>query len=316
VLMVCGFFGTLISLERAVAHARLWAYAAPVLGALGSVLLAVSGGVAAGTAYSAAALVLTSVSTLMYARHRAAYTLTLAIASAAWLAGNLAWLATGAIAAAVPWWAAFLVLTIAGERLELARLRPPSAAASRAFGALVVGWLAGAAAVSLAGDAGWRALGLVTVLTGAWLAANDIARHTIRGKGLTRYMAICLLSGYGWLAVAGAVLALAPLPAAGFAWDAAMHALMLGFVFSMVFAHAPVILPAVTRAPVAFHAGFYLPLGLLHASLALRVVGDLWAQMTWRQWGAAANAVTLLLFVAAVLTGIVRGRSASASSRR
>jgi hypothetical protein len=207
------------------------------------------------------------------------------------------------------------VLTIAGERLELSRLRPPSPAAARLFALLVAGWLAAAAAATVSGAPGWRALGAVIAATGVWLVVNDIARYTIRGKGVTRYMAVCLLSGYGWLMLAGAVLVLAAEPTAGFAWDASLHALMLGFVFSMVFAHAPVILPAVTRLPVAFHAGFYLPLALLHASLALRIAGDLSAQMAWRQWGAAANAVTLLLFVAAVAAGVLRGRSASASSR-
>jgi hypothetical protein len=314
-LMVCGFFGTLISLERAVAHARLWAYCAPLLAVAATVLLLASTGAAAAATYAGAALVLTGVSILMYWRHRAAHTLTLVVGSGAWLAGNLAWLLTGAIAPAVSWWAAFLVLTIAGERLELARLRPPSVVATRMFGALVVGWLGAAAAATVTGEAGWRLLGVVIVLTGAWLMVNDIARYTIRGKGLTRYMAICLLSGYGWLVLSGVVLALAPQPIAGFAWDASLHALMLGFVFAMVFAHAPVILPAVTRVPVAFHRGFYLPLALLHTSLAVRIAGDMASQIAWRQWGAAGNAITLLLFVAAVATGVVLGRSASASSR-
>jgi hypothetical protein len=316
VLMVCGFFGTLISLERAVAHARLWAYAAPLLSVTASLLLLSGAPVpAAALAFSGAALVLTAVSALMAATHRASYTLTLAIGAAAWLAGNLLWWQTGSVAPALSWWAAFLVLTIAGERLELSRLRPPSPAAARLFALLVAGWLAAAAAATVSGAPGWRALGAVIAATGVWLVVNDIARYTIRGKGVTRYMAVCLLSGYGWLMLAGAVLVLAAEPTAGFAWDASLHALMLGFVFSMVFAHAPVILPAVTRLPVAFHAGFYLPLALLHASLALRIAGDLSAQMAWRQWGAAANAVTLLLFVAAVAAGVLRGRSASASSR-
>src|SRR4051812_50149434 len=38
-LMVCGFLGTLISLERAVGLGAPWAYAAPVLAAAGAVLL-------------------------------------------------------------------------------------------------------------------------------------------------------------------------------------------------------------------------------------------------------------------------------------
>jgi hypothetical protein len=37
-LMVCGFFGVVISLERAVAVGRQWAYAAPLLAGLGTAL--------------------------------------------------------------------------------------------------------------------------------------------------------------------------------------------------------------------------------------------------------------------------------------
>src|SRR5690606_3991276 len=38
-LMICGFLGTLISLERAVALDRWWAYAAPAATGLGGILL-------------------------------------------------------------------------------------------------------------------------------------------------------------------------------------------------------------------------------------------------------------------------------------
>jgi hypothetical protein len=35
-LMICGFFGVVISIERAVAIGRLWAYTAPLLAGLGT----------------------------------------------------------------------------------------------------------------------------------------------------------------------------------------------------------------------------------------------------------------------------------------
>ncbi|MEQ1807997.1 MAG: hypothetical protein ABL900_21655, partial [Burkholderiaceae bacterium] len=38
-LMICGFFGVVISLERAVALARLWAYCAPLCAGLGTLAL-------------------------------------------------------------------------------------------------------------------------------------------------------------------------------------------------------------------------------------------------------------------------------------
>ena len=111
------------------------------------------------------------------------------------------------------------------------------------------------------------AAGLVALAL--WLARCDIARRTVRTAGLTRYIAVCLLSGYVWLAAGGAViLAAGGLVPGSRAYDVGVHALGLGFVFSMVFGHAPVIVPAVLRVAVPYQAAFYAPLLLLHASLA------------------------------------------------
>ncbi|MFB9895270.1 hypothetical protein [Planobispora takensis] len=61
-----------------------------------------------------------------------------------------------------------------------------------------------------------------------------------------------LLAGYGWLATAGILWAASGLAAGPYLYDAALHALFLGFVMSMVFGHAPVILPAVLRVRLPY----------------------------------------------------------------
>ena len=106
----------------------------------------------------------------------------------------------------------------------------------------------------------------------AWLLKQDIARRTVRGRGLTRFIAVCLLSGYVWLAVgAGVILAAGGLSPGTPSYDAAVHALALGFVFSMMFGHAPIIFPAVLRVTMPYHPSFYAPLVLLHVSLVVRL---------------------------------------------
>ena len=80
-------------------------------------------------------------------------------------------------------------------------------------------------------------------------------------------------------------------------WDAALHAILLGFVFSMVFGHAPVILPAVLRVALPYSAILYAPLALLHASLALRVAGDMGTSASLRAAGGAGNALAIALFI-------------------
>ncbi|HMA32118.1 MAG TPA: hypothetical protein VKT00_09925, partial [Casimicrobiaceae bacterium] len=244
-LMASGFFGTVISLERAVALRSRWAYAAPLLCGMGTLasLLAAPASVAPMLATLGSAVMVVA-SGSVYARQRELFTLTLAVGALAWAAGNLLWLAGAAIATAVPWWIGFLVLTIAGERLELSRFLPPSPAAIRVFAVLLAGLVCAAILSLFAWTVGTVLLGIVLAALASWLMRHDIARRTIRTSGLTRYIAACLLSGYVWLAVAGtSIVAGGGLHAGSAGYDAALHAVLLGFVFSMVFGHAPIIVP-------------------------------------------------------------------------
>jgi hypothetical protein len=42
-----------------------------------------------------------------------------------------------------------------------------------------------------------------------WLVRYDVGRRTVRQRGVTRFMAVCLLGGYAWLGVGGAIAAVA-----------------------------------------------------------------------------------------------------------
>ena len=301
-LMVCGFFGTVISLERAVALARRWAYLGPLAGGAGGLALICGAPIEVAQlllALGSAVLLAGSVS--VFLRQRALFTFTLAAGAGCWLAGNLLWLAGQSVFAVVPWWAGFLVLTIAGERLELSRFLPPSPVAQRVFIAVLAGLTFGMVLNAQLFGAALLALAL-------WLLRQDIARRTVKDTGLTRFIAVCLLSGYAWLALAGATMLAAGLAPGSAAYDAALHALMLGFVFSMVFGHAPIIFPAVLRVAVPYHPVFYVPLALLHLSLALRLAGDLAVQPDWRSMGGALNAVALLAFILNTIAAVIRGK--------
>jgi hypothetical protein len=95
--------------------------------------------------------------------------------------------------------------------------------------------------------------------------------------------------------------------AGGAAYDAMLHTLFLGFVMSMVFGHAPVIIPAVLRVPLPYRQRFYLHLGLLHAGLLLRVAGgDLLGLPPLWQSGGVLNVVALLLFVASSALAVLQ----------
>lgn len=307
-LMIAGFFGTVISLERAVALAARWAYLAPLAAALGALALVAAMPLAAMLFLVAAGLALLVVSVAIFRRQRALFTLAPVLGAACWTAGNVLWLAGQAMSVAVPWWVAFLVLTIAGERLELSRLLPPSPFARKAFVVIVAAILSSLAASLPFPHAGSAAQAAGLLALALWLARQDIARRTVRERGLTRFVAVCLLSGYAWLG-AGAAILLADgfLPSFGLR-DAGLHAILLGFVFSMVLGHAPIIFPALTRAAMPYHWSSYVPLALLQVSLAVRLAGDFSGIGDWRRFGGAANAIALLLFVLGTVVAIARGK--------
>jgi hypothetical protein len=299
-LMICGAFGTLIGLERAVAMRSKWVYAGPVLTLAGTVILFWLPQVGIALMAGGAAVLLAACF-LLWQRHTHLFNLVLTIAAACWLTGLLVWCVGSELTPAVPWWVAFLTLTIAGERLELTRLLPPSAERLLYFRLIVLVLLGG---LVFYGPTGWPQLfGMGLVLLAFWLMSEDVARRTLMLSGQSRYIAICLLSGYVWLALGGAIMVFVDrnwLPGAP-GYDASLHALMVGFVMSMVFGHAPIILPALTRLKLNYHDGFYLPLGLLHLSLLLRVGGDALADELPRRLGGAGNALALLAFAATIL---------------
>jgi hypothetical protein len=165
------------------------------------------------------------------------------------------------------------VLTIAGERLELARFMPPSPRARNVF-LVIVGAMLLAVLGSWLSEEGLRFLGATLAALAVWLLRQDVARRTVLQSGLTRFIAVCLLSGYVWLLLGGVLLAWQP--ASGFVMDAVLHAVFVGFVLAMVFGHAPIIFPAVVRVALPYHAAFYLPLAGL-ASVAA-VAGVRWAR--------------------------------------
>lgn len=312
-LMVTGFLGTLISLERAVALSqsggrRRIAYLAPLLAGLGMValFLPVPAAIPRGLS-TLGALGLVLIFAVIYRLQPSLEHAIMSLGAGLWLLGNGLWLLGQPVFTAVPWWAGFLVLTIAGERLELARVLVLKQSVRRLLVASVGVLTAGLLVSLLNYDLGVRLSGLGLASLGLWLLRYDIARRTVHQKGLTRYIALCLLPGYAWLLLGGLLwLAYGGGSPAGPAYDAMLHTVFVGFVFSMIFGHALIIIPAVMGVQLRYTPIYYLPLGLLHLSLLLRVAGDLFLWFPVRQWGGLLNEVAVLLFLALVVFSAMR----------
>ncbi|MCS7287565.1 MAG: hypothetical protein NZ699_00380 [Roseiflexus sp.] len=308
-LFVCGMLGTVIGLERAVALGRSWAFVSPALTFFGGMIMLL------GAPVSLAALLVTGGSLMLLAifgviirRQPARFTVTMALGATAWLGGNLFWLIGRPLALASLWWAGFLILTILGERLELGRLRNLPSRALWWFAAGVVLLLGGLILAGVSMDSGMRVTGAGCLALGAWLVQYDIARRTLRRPGLLRFSAVCILSGSIWLIIGGTIALISGALYAGPRYDALLHAIFVGFVFAMIFGHAPIIIPALLNLPVRFHDRSYLPLALLHLSLLVRIGGDLMGSGDMRRWGGMLNAVAIVLFLGSTALSIWQGR--------
>jgi hypothetical protein len=311
-LMVCGFFGVLIPLERAVAIRQKWMFAAPVAAGLGWICLLLVPFLG-GLLLTLASFLALCILGVMVRRDPHLHTITMFAGILAWVVGNVLWLSGRPIFQIVYLWMAFLVLTIAGERLELSRVLRPQPGQMRLFGVIAGGLAAGAVLAIFRLNLGARLAGLSLLALSLWFLKNDLATRTIHHPNpLTRYIGFCLFAGFLWLGLGGMLLLYLGGQFAGPHYDAALHAIFVGFVMSMIFGHSPIIFPAILGVPITFYPAFYAQLILLHTSLILRLVGDLAYQPDIRRWGGLLNEAAILLFLGMTIVSILREKRTEA----
>ena len=291
VLMVGGFLGTLISLERSVVMKNPAWLLVPFLSGL-SISLFLGGWHKAG----AVLLLLSSLGLLVLLYKQSLRTpdvptYLIAFGGACWMLGNFTYLYTGFVALATGWWMAFLFFTILGERLELSRyLLVPIRMYRLLYLLLAVYCIGLLLPFHLWGRVvlGGSALG-----AGIWLLRYDMARQGVKKPDQFRYIGLGLLVGYGWLVLHGLVLLL--LNNHPFHYDLYLHTFFLGFVFSMIWAHAPIIFPAVFGIKVAvFHPLLWWVWGAFQLSLAARLASSWAGWPSWRFFFGALNGFSIL----------------------
>jgi hypothetical protein len=306
-ILISGFLGTLIFLERAITRKQNWIYCAPILSGLGTLILILFPGSTAGIAViTLASLIAVAILTVNLREEGHVYTITMGLGALAWFTGNLLWLHGWSLQRVILWWGAFLILTITGERLELSRkVRRPSMFQYQLLGLSTCVLMGGVVATSQNQDFGAHLAGIGMIVLAIWLLRYDAARRNVNNpSSLTRYMATCVLVGYCWLGVAGLLnLYFGDLSASSF-YDAMFYSIFLGFVFSMIFGQSPMVLQTVLGLPLKFMRLFYLHLGLLHASLLLRIGSDMFSWAPGVQWGGLFNELAILLFLGVMLSAI------------
>lgn len=303
-VMVLGFLGTLISLERAQALGRSWAYLAPVLYGAGALALLSPAPVRLGQLLHVEAGMLFVAVYLALWRRAPRPLVGVQVLSAVLVLGGALVALLLDIPSALPWLIGFVVLTIAAERAELAHL-VMGPRADRALLALSTA-LTVAILAALVLPNGDRLVGVALVATGTWLLRHDVVRHQLRLRGQRRYLAAALLAGYLQLTLAGVVLSGFGLYGGTGPYDVVVHGVFLGFAISMVMAHAPVILPAVLGRPLPYRPVLWGPLLLLHAGLVLRFTSALAGLTPAWQAGGVITVLAVLSFLVTAVWLVVR----------
>ena len=327
-VMLVGFLGAVIALERAVAVGEAWALLAPAGGASGCLALVAGVPEPAGQVLAfLGALVLCAI----YVRlHRRAASISVdigAMGAIALTGGDLLWLRGAAVEACVPLWLLFPVLALVGARLEPA---PDSSGAvpgtlvQEAVRAVSAAALLGACLLGVTGGARLL-IGLALLALAAVMIRDDAARRAVRATGAARLAAAWALAGHLWLAVAGLVWSLGPLDAASGAgsgtYDILVRAIVLGYALSMIMARLVARVEA--RSPttaLAAHRGLphrrtmWPSWALLHAGLALWAVSQARGASALQRAGGVISVVAvlvlMLLALAAAAGWLAAGRAA------
>lgn len=291
--MINSFLASLIFLERAVTFKNKWILLLPAITALSGVAFVCGFNLAGQLLLAAGSAGFVLMCGFFVYRYSELYYYVFLAGALCLLAGNIILLKTHYYPGAVNWWIGFLLFTIVAERLELSRFLSLTNF-KRNF------LLVSLAATLLAllwpfRSNGNLALAVPIAMTGFWLLKYDMAKHSVKMKGQHRYSGMLLLTGYVWLLIMAVLLVIqAYLP---FGYDAVLHSFFIGFVFSMIFSHAPIILPAVARLPIKIYRPFlYVLFILLQVSLLLRIIADVIGDVGWRKMGGLSNGITILLF--------------------
>ncbi|MBI0126686.1 multicopper oxidase domain-containing protein [Bifidobacterium sp. W8101] len=334
-LMVYGFLGAAIGLERAVAYRSggsgkpAWGFLAPALGLLGSLLcllslLASSCGAApawvkveliGGIPWTLSMLVLTAIYSAIWRRQPSAEVIIQVLGSLVGLVGAAGWVAGLDAAVLAPTWLFFLVLTIVGERVELARavfsdVRLESGILGLSLLAVLM-----LPVQAMAPSVGYPLLGLSLGLLLLVMASHDVAKGTFRHGGLPGFMGTCMLSAYAWGLLAALIWMVAPLDSSTYWGDMALHALAVGFIMTMVIAHVCMIVPSVIRRPLPFHPLLWGAWALMQVGLLIRLLGAIRLYTPLWKAGNLLNVLGILSMMLTVVYLAARGKQVLASKR-
>ncbi|WP_377938847.1 multicopper oxidase domain-containing protein [Alloscardovia venturai] len=331
-LMIFGFLGTAISLERAVAFQTggatkpRWGFVAPALGVLGSICIltelvfgvstlpgtALGWWVIPGVVWTTHMIALSCVYVAIWKRQHSISVLIQLLAAIAGVLGAFIWAYGVSAARATPWWLIFLVLSIIGERLELSHVAFVAPWVEPALIGLSITNLVSLCVLYFDTTIGYVALGVNMGFLLCIMLYNDTAIRTFKLPRFTGFMGRSMLLAYFWGLTAALIWIFVPVGSGSLFADVAIHAIALGFTVSMVIAHVSIIVPAITRRGLPYSPVFFLPLLLLNAGVLLRLIGAIINNtLVWKSGDLVsiiAVFALMLCIIGSAVWGVIRRR--------
>lgn len=271
-IMVGGFLGTLILLEKVIPLKKKFLFAFPLINSLSVLMMNAKFYYVGFYSLIIGAIGLLIVFLFYFKKQPNDLSIWLMIAGACCLiGGHIMILSKQFYPLAFPWWMGFPLFIIVGERVELSKFLPVTQQNKNALLFFCVLFIAGLFISFHGAGKYFSAAGLIMIAL--WLLKHDVIAIGLKKTALTRFSSYALLSGCIALLFTG--IFLVTLPNLPLAYDAVVHTFFLGFVFTMIFAHGPIILPGVLGLNVKpYHPLLYVPLLAILLSVVLRILAD------------------------------------------
>jgi hypothetical protein len=200
---------------------------------------------------------------------------------------------------------AFPIAVIAIERLELSMQFKKTGARIVLFG--LIGWCVLWIVSTWRGIPNLSAMGIVTLILTCFLAFYDLSLRTRTSKSahnLHGFLKLALIFAYLWLFAGSIVMVFWFTISGAILKDILFHLFGLGFIFTMILGHAPLILPAAlgkmppNKAPL-------IPFLIFQAATLIRIVGDfalMQSVLLWQWTGWITGVVSALAFFIYLVT--------------
>jgi len=305
-IMVGGFLGTLISLEKLIPLKKGILYLIPILSGGSLIVFCLGRSLEAILMITIASFFLSGLFAYYYFKHRESQYLIMLAGGLCWLVGNILLYSSNFYPLSFPLWLGFILLIIVGERIEITKFLPVTKKEKSILYAMLFIYVL-SACLSFHGVGNIvAAISLIGI--SLWLLRYDMIKINLSKSGLTRYVAVALLCGYMALLLCG--IFIVSLNGSMMSYDIVVHTFFLGFVFSMIFAHGPIILPGVLGISIKpYHKLFYLWLTVLQVSWLTRAYADNSLDAYLRKISGAASAVAILgYFISLATVTIVKTR--------